>query len=71
MDQAVQWFHQIGKSACVLAEDPAEDVFVSLVQDPAGGDYPILEVVWESAGFYTERVHEVVDTMPGRFNVVN
>lgn len=70
--QVVHWFYQIGKSACVLAEDPAEDVFVSLVQDPSGGDYRILEGIWEAAGFYTERVFEVVDTMPdtGHFSQI-
>ncbi len=63
INQVVRWFFQIGKSKCVAAEDPAEDVFVSLVQD-RNGDYRLLEGVWEAAGFYTQRVLDVIATMP-------
>ena len=63
VEQVKQWFRQVGKSRCALAEDPAEDVFVSLVHDERG-NYRLLEGVWEGAGFYTQRVLDVIATMP-------
>ena len=63
IDQAIRWFSQISKSRCVTAEDQAEDVFVSLVQDEHE-DYRLFEGVWEGAGFYTQRVLDVIATMP-------
>ncbi|MCW5208636.1 hypothetical protein VU10_00155 [Desulfobulbus sp. US1] len=61
--EAIRWFSLIGRSQCVSGEDPAEDVFVSLVYD-SNGDYRLIEGAWESAGFYTQRVLDVVATMP-------
>uniref|UniRef100_UPI0040576F4A anti-phage protein Upx n=1 Tax=Candidatus Electronema sp. TaxID=2698783 RepID=UPI0040576F4A len=66
--EAIRWFSLIGQSKCVSGEDPAEDVFVSLVYD-SNGDYRLIEGIWESAGFYTQRVLDVMATMPdtGRY----
>lgn len=61
--EAVRWFRLIGNSKCAMAEDPAEDVFVTLVQDQSG-DYRLIEGISESSGFYTQRVLDVVSTMP-------
>ena len=71
INQAQRWFLQIGESQCVAAEDPAEDVFVSLVHDDHG-DYRLFEGIWEGAGFYTQRVLDVVAAMPdkGRFGEI-
>lgn len=71
INDAVRWFSQIGKSRCVSGEDPAEDVFVSLVQD-GNGDYRLVEGVWEAAGFYTQCVLDVIATMPdtGQFGKI-
>lgn len=58
-----RWYLDIGKSLCVSGEDPAEDVFVTLIQTEEA-DYRMLEGIWESAGFYTQRVANVIATMP-------
>ena len=60
---AQRWFDLLGQSACVLAEDPAEDVFVSLVHD-ATADYRLFEGAWEGAAFYTQRLLNAIAKMP-------
>ena len=57
------WFKWIGTTRSVLGEDPSEDVFVSLLQHEKT-DYHVLEGTWENAAFYTQRVLDVVETMP-------
>ena len=59
--QAVRWYRRLGKTRCVLGEDPAEDVFVTNVSDDAG-NYMLLEGVWEN---YTQRIVDLVATLPG------
>lgn len=65
IQDVARWFSRIGHSKCVSGEDPAEDVFVSLVSS-SSGNYKILEGVWESAGFYTQQIINVVESMPNR-----
>jgi hypothetical protein len=56
-------FAQIGRSTIGRSEDPAEDVFVSLIATPRG-NFRILEGIWESGGFHTQRIVNVLEALP-------
>jgi hypothetical protein len=58
-----QVFRAMGSGRCGRAEDPAEDVFVSNVFTDEG-NFRVLEGVWESAGFFLQRVLNVTKTLP-------
>jgi hypothetical protein len=58
-----RWFSQLGDGLAGRQEDPAEDVFVSNIATPRG-NFRVLEGVWESAGFYLQRLVNVIEGMP-------
>jgi hypothetical protein len=58
-----QLFAKLGNGIVGRQEDPAEDVFVSLVRTRRG-NFRILEGVWESSGFYLERVINALELIP-------
>lgn len=56
-------FKILGVGVCGMAEDPAEDVFVSLVSTPRG-NFRVFEGIHEGNGFHLQRILNVVETMP-------
>jgi hypothetical protein len=56
-------FGQLRKGVAGRAEDPAEDIFVSLVVTPRG-NFRVLDGTWESASFFLQRVINTVEAMP-------
>ena len=64
-----KWFKEIGKSKCCIGEDPAEDVFVSNINDHKNGNLRIINGIWESAGFYTQAVFDVISTIPKKSKI--
>ncbi len=64
-------FTELGKGTTGRHEDPAEDVFVSLISTPRG-NFRIIEGVWESAGFYLQRTVDALELLPadGHFDQI-
>lgn len=58
-----QAFRAIGNGRCGQAEDPAEDVFVSNVISEHG-NFRVLEGIWESGGFFLQRIVNMMGRMP-------
>lgn len=56
-------FTEFGNGIAGRQEDPAEDVFVSLIRTPRG-NFRVLEGVWESAGFYLQRIVNALELIP-------
>lgn len=56
-------FTEAGKGTLGIKEDPAEDVFVTLIVT-SRGDFRVLEGIWESAGFYLQRFVNVLELLP-------
>jgi hypothetical protein len=56
-------FDRLNEGYCGRMEDPAEDEFVALVNTPRG-NFRILQGVGEGAGFYLQRILNVVEDMP-------
>ena len=56
-------FVELGAGLCGRMEDPAEDVFVSLVHT-SRGNFRVLEGIWESGTFYLQRILDVMETFP-------
>lgn len=60
--QITTWFAELGKGPYGMMEDPAEDVFVTLVSTPRG-NFKVLQGIWESAGFYLQRILNAVERL--------
>jgi hypothetical protein len=56
-------FEEAGQGRLGFKEYPAEDVFVTLIVTPHG-DFRVLEGIWESAGFYLQRVVNLLELLP-------
>ncbi|MDN8646961.1 hypothetical protein Q0S62_00795 [Stenotrophomonas indicatrix] len=63
LEDLARWFAMLGASRAAAGEDAAEDVMVTLVTT-SSEQFRILEGLWESAGFYTQRVLDVLSGMP-------
>jgi hypothetical protein len=56
-------FGALDEGICGRCEAPAKDVFVSSI-GTSRGNFRVLEGIWESAGFFLQRVVNAVEAMP-------
>lgn len=56
-------FSALGNGIAGRQEDPAEDVFVSVIRT-SRGNFRIFEGIWESSAFYLERVVSGIELIP-------
>ena len=61
--QLASCFNELDGGICGTLEDPAEDVFVSLVSGNCG-NFRILEGIWESGAFFLQQFLNIVESMP-------
>lgn len=59
----VSAFEAVAAGPCSMLEDPPENVFVESVAT-SRGNFRILTGIWETPGFWLQRVIEVVESMP-------
>jgi hypothetical protein len=62
---AEQSFDRLDQGYCGRAEDPAENVFVALV-NTARGNFRVFQGIRESPAFFLQRLLNVVETIPDR-----
>jgi len=63
--QLADCFNMLDDGICGRLEDPAEDVFVSLVTS-SKGNFRVLEGIWESGAFYLQRIIDLIESMPNK-----
>lgn len=56
-------FNELGQGICGRMEDPAEDVFVSIITTSIG-EFRVLEGTWECGTFYLQRVVNILERLP-------
>ena len=64
------WFQEHSVGTCGLMEDPPEDAFVTVVTT-SYCSFRVFRGIWESAGFYLQRLINVVEEMPNQGDYVH
>lgn len=67
----IECFNELGAGICGRMEDPAEDVFVSLVTTTKG-NFRVPSGIWENGAFYLQRILAIVESFPdeGHFSLI-